>query len=310
MTSGSFDNSPALPASWPPFSIWSALFISRPRVFDQVETAALTAESLWAWKQRSPRGAQTDWVFASPHTKGRQPYWPGTLWRYYGKPALKRAGVTKQVSFHTFRHTFETLLNADGENSKVVQELLCHASLKVTTDVLHAGSRSAEAGGAEQFGQTGSKGSNVEGQARLSGSNWITNENGGFSEVLYFVGVPPKFELEPPPALASDARFTASELSVPRSRRRNALTLRVFPCAYVLPSLYGTPSPRTSAALPRQAWSEFARKARPRPAGAKGRAQTGSGAVSFPQRCIVEIGLLVVCCGPVFGRAFFARLIS
>ena len=67
--------------------------------------------------------------------KGRQPYWPGTLWRYYGKPALKRAGVTKQVSFHTFRHTFGTLLNANGENSKVVQELLRHASLKVTTDV-------------------------------------------------------------------------------------------------------------------------------------------------------------------------------
>ena len=33
------------------------------------------------------------------------------------------------------RHTFGTLLNANGENPKVVQELLRHASLKVTTDV-------------------------------------------------------------------------------------------------------------------------------------------------------------------------------
>jgi integrase len=57
------------------------------------------------------------------------------LLRYYGKPALKRAKVTKQVSYHTFRHTFGTLLNANGENPKVVQELLRHASLKVTTDV-------------------------------------------------------------------------------------------------------------------------------------------------------------------------------
>jgi integrase len=96
---------------------------------------AQTAESLWAWRQRSPHQAPRDWVFASPHTKGKQPYWPGTLWRYYGKPALKRAGVTKQVSYHTFRHTFGTLLNANGENPKVVQELLRHASLKVTTDV-------------------------------------------------------------------------------------------------------------------------------------------------------------------------------
>lgn len=48
---------------------------------------------------------------------------------------VKRAGVTKHVSYHTFRHTFGTLLNANGENAKVVQELLRHASLKVTTDV-------------------------------------------------------------------------------------------------------------------------------------------------------------------------------
>jgi len=96
---------------------------------------AQTAESLWAWKQLSPYPGLGDWVFASPHMKGRQPYWPGTLWRYYGKPALQRAKVTKQVSYHTFRHTFGTLLNANGENPKVVQELLRHASLKVTTDV-------------------------------------------------------------------------------------------------------------------------------------------------------------------------------
>jgi integrase len=96
---------------------------------------AQTAESLWAWRHLSPHAGPSDWVFASPHMKGRQPYWLGTLWRYYGKPALERAKVTKQVSCHTFRHTFGTLLNANGENPKVVQELLRHASLKVTTDV-------------------------------------------------------------------------------------------------------------------------------------------------------------------------------
>jgi len=67
--------------------------------------------------------------------KGTQPYWPGTLWRYHGLPALKRAAIAKHVTYHTFRHTFGTLLNANGENAKVVQELLRHASLKVTTDV-------------------------------------------------------------------------------------------------------------------------------------------------------------------------------
>lgn len=96
---------------------------------------AQTAEALWAWKRITPHPLPGNWVFASPHKKGKQPYWPGTLWRYHGRPAVKRAGVTKQVSYHTFRHTFGTLLNANGENAKVVQELLRHASLKVTTDV-------------------------------------------------------------------------------------------------------------------------------------------------------------------------------
>ncbi len=45
------------------------------------------------------------------------------------------AEINKRVTYHTFRHTFGTLLNANGENPKVVQELLRHASLKVTTDV-------------------------------------------------------------------------------------------------------------------------------------------------------------------------------
>jgi integrase len=78
-----------------------------------VPVDAQTAESLWAWRRRSPHAGPGDWVFASPHTKGRQPYWPGTLWRYYGKPALKRAHITKQVSYHTFRHyaEFRTMPN-------------------------------------------------------------------------------------------------------------------------------------------------------------------------------------------------------
>jgi hypothetical protein len=45
------------------------------------------------------------------------------------------SGADKVFTYHTFRHTFGTLLNANGENPKIVQELLRHASLKVTTDV-------------------------------------------------------------------------------------------------------------------------------------------------------------------------------
>src|SRR5258708_14881590 len=55
---------------------------------------------------------------------------------------------------------------------------------------LHAGSRSAEARGTEQFGQIGKSGRRFGNQARLSGSNWIMKENTDFAEPVYFVGVP------------------------------------------------------------------------------------------------------------------------
>jgi integrase len=40
-----------------------------------------------------------------------------------------------QLSWHTFRTTHTTLLHANGEDVKVVQELLRHSSAKVTMDV-------------------------------------------------------------------------------------------------------------------------------------------------------------------------------
>lgn len=93
------------------------------------------ADSLLRFKHASPYDRDIDWVFASWRMKGKQPLWPDSLWNRHGKPAVKAAGVGKRVSYHTFRHTFGTLLSANGENPKVVQELLRHATLKVTTDV-------------------------------------------------------------------------------------------------------------------------------------------------------------------------------
>lgn len=94
----------------------------------------ILAQSLLRFRQGSPYNRNTDWVFASRRMKGKQLLWPDSLWNRHGKPAVKAAGVPKRVCYHAFRHTFGTLLNANGENPKVVQELLCHSTLKVTTD--------------------------------------------------------------------------------------------------------------------------------------------------------------------------------
>ena len=53
-----------------------------------------------------------------------------------GYPAgALRAGITKRIGWHTFRHTYSTTLIANGENVKVVQELMRHANSRCTLDV-------------------------------------------------------------------------------------------------------------------------------------------------------------------------------
>ena len=100
-----------------------------------VPLEASVAEDLWLWKQSTPYNRPDDWVFASPWTKGKQPLWPDSLLKRWIQPAAKRVGITKQVRWHTFRHTYSTLLRANGEDVKVVQELLRHANSKITMDV-------------------------------------------------------------------------------------------------------------------------------------------------------------------------------
>jgi len=92
------------------------------------------AQALIAWRQESPYTGPQDWIWASPHRKGRQPLWLSTIMRYYIQPAARRAGIQKNVGWHTFRHTFSTLIKSLGVDAKVVQELLRHASFKTTMD--------------------------------------------------------------------------------------------------------------------------------------------------------------------------------
>jgi hypothetical protein len=82
-----------------------------------------------------PYSMAEDWVFASPTVGGKQPYWPDNLMKRYIKPVARKAGITKNIGWHTFRHSFGTLLKANGEDVKTVQELLRHANSRITLDV-------------------------------------------------------------------------------------------------------------------------------------------------------------------------------
>lgn len=92
------------------------------------------AQALLRWRQESTYTKPDDWVWASPQKKGTQPLWLATIMRYYIQPAARRAGITKKIGWHTFRHTFSTLIKSLGTDAKVVQELLRHASFKTTMD--------------------------------------------------------------------------------------------------------------------------------------------------------------------------------
>jgi len=98
------------------------------------------AEDLLTWYRMARYTQPNDYVFATDAARagkrrGRQPIWLSKVMSYYIQPAAQRVGITKNIGWHTFRRTYTSLLHANHEDVKVVQELLRHGSAKVTLDV-------------------------------------------------------------------------------------------------------------------------------------------------------------------------------
>jgi integrase len=102
----------------------------RPVAIDAESTRALSM-----LRERSPFNQLHDWVFASPHRGARQPYWDDSILKRRIRPAALRAGLTKRIGWHTFRHTFATLLKGNREDAKVVQDSMRHANSRTTLDL-------------------------------------------------------------------------------------------------------------------------------------------------------------------------------
>jgi integrase len=80
----------------------------------------------------APKWRENDLVF--PNRLGR-PMDHGNLYYREYKPLLKRAGLDGEgFTSHSLRHTFATVLFAQGEHPKVVQSLLGHSSIAQTMD--------------------------------------------------------------------------------------------------------------------------------------------------------------------------------
>jgi integrase len=93
------------------------------------------AEDLLRWRRQSSYPREEDFIFASETMKGEQPFWPDNLMKRYLRPVARANGIYKNIGWHTFRHTYGTLLKANGEDVKIVQELLRHANSRITLEV-------------------------------------------------------------------------------------------------------------------------------------------------------------------------------
>lgn len=95
----------------------------------------LMVETLVTWKEQQRYRKPDDWVFASRRYRGRKPYWGQALLRKFILPRAHELGIEKRFGWHTFRHTYSTLMRSVGTEFKVTQELLRHSSLRSTLDV-------------------------------------------------------------------------------------------------------------------------------------------------------------------------------
>lgn len=95
----------------------------------------LLLQAFAAWRQQQPHKRPDDWVFASKRHRGQKPIWGQTILRKFIRPRAQEIGIDKRFGWHTFRHTYSTLLRSVGTEFKVMQELLRHSSLRSTLDV-------------------------------------------------------------------------------------------------------------------------------------------------------------------------------
>jgi integrase len=94
----------------------------------------LLSEALDDWRKETPYSTNDDLVFPSMRLKGEKPPRANMLVADHLQPAARKAGITGPVGFHTLRRTLASALVENGNDVRLVQELLRHSNPVVTLD--------------------------------------------------------------------------------------------------------------------------------------------------------------------------------
>ncbi len=112
------------------------------------------AEALRAWRQQL-RYQTGGLDLCQPQSERPATLLGKQIMRKVIRPIAIQVGITKPIGWHTFRHTYSTLLRAARVDIKVMQELLRHASSRVTMDTytqtVTAQKREAQSGVVRMF---------------------------------------------------------------------------------------------------------------------------------------------------------------
>jgi integrase len=99
----------------------------------EMSIPAEVKDALLDWKEKTPYSAPGDWVFASPATRGKRPFWPDSMLANYIQPIAAAAGLG-HIGWHTFRHSFygwgKSALKLDE-----TKELARHQNIATTSDL-------------------------------------------------------------------------------------------------------------------------------------------------------------------------------
>jgi integrase len=112
---------------------------------------------LQGWRQQTPYGGDSDFLFPSFKLHGKQPRLGSMIVQDYVRPAAVAAGVIPddcpRFGFHNLRHGLSTFLIDNGHDPVVVQRMLRQSNVNMTMHYVHNShkARNAQAQFIERF---------------------------------------------------------------------------------------------------------------------------------------------------------------